>query len=114
MSEVTQMPPKEALDWLSSAISYLVPNTEHEREKLDRALLSLRQHRIDSDAELAAKDAEIERLRGALKNAAQWHDEADKAISKQPNANVGQNGWMRAQHREQADNIRQALGDSHV
>lgn len=37
----------------------------------------------------------------ALENAAVWHEQQDKAISKQPNANAGQNGWMRLEHQEQ-------------
>lgn len=77
--------------------------------------MAMVRHMLDGLSDIEAPlRAEIERLRGALENSALWHDDADKTISKQPNANIGQNGWMRAQHREQADAIRQALGDSHV
>lgn len=54
-------------------------------------------------------EQEIERLREALTNARIWHEAADKAISKQPNANQGQNGWMRCQHQEQIAEITEAL-----
>ncbi|MDR6511430.1 nicotinamide riboside kinase [Novosphingobium capsulatum] len=56
---------------------------------------------------------EIERLREALESAAIWHEDQDKAISKQPNANTGDNGWRRMEHQAQRDEIRQALEQSH-
>jgi hypothetical protein len=48
-------------------------------------------------------------VRETLENAAVWHDTQDKAISKQPNATVGHNGWMRNEHQEQATLLRAAL-----
>lgn len=53
--------------------------------------------------------AEIARLRAALEAAAIWHEDQDKAISKQPSANTGDNGWRRMEHQEQRDNLRAAL-----
>jgi formylglycine-generating enzyme required for sulfatase activity len=50
--------------------------------------------------------------REALEQAAIWHEQQDKAISKQPNANVGDNGWRRLQHQEQRDILRAALVDA--
>jgi len=57
----------------------------------------------------APKVTEAPGLREALEEAAIWHDSQDKAISKQPNANIGRNGWMRNEHQEQADLLRAAL-----
>ena len=55
-----------------------------------------------------AEAVPVARLREALEEAALWHDAQDKAISKQPNANAGQNGWMRNEHQEQAQALRAA------
>ncbi len=46
-----------------------------------------------------------------LQNQLWWHEAQDKALSKQPNANVGQSGWMRIQHKEQIDRIRELLDE---
>lgn len=54
-------------------------------------------------------EAERDAMKAALEEALIWHEAQDKAISKQPNANTGHNGWMRAQHQEQAALIRAAL-----
>lgn len=36
----------------------------------------------------------------ALREELVWHEDHDKAISKQPNANTGDNGWRRMEHQE--------------
>lgn len=61
----------------------------------------------DALAKLAEKDAEIARLREALEGAKTFHEEQDKAISKQPPSAQGQ--WRRHQHQEQIENIEEAL-----
>ena len=53
--------------------------------------------------------AERDAMKATLEEALIWHEAQDKAISKQPNANTGHKGWMRAQHQEQAALIRAAL-----
>jgi len=56
--------------------------------------------------------AEIERLRGALSEAAEWHQSRDKALSKQPPS--GARDWQRMEHQEERDRIRAALtGEDH-
>lgn len=63
---------------------------------------------------LTALTEQVERLEEALRVAVAWHEDQDKAISKQPNANAGDNGWRRHQHQEQIDEMRAALkGSSH-
>lgn len=57
-------------------------------------------------------EAERDALREAVRAAIVWHDEQDKSISKQPNANAGNNGWMRHQHQEQRDLLSAALGQA--
>lgn len=52
--------------------------------------------------------SETEEALAALEDAARWHDAQDKAISKQPNASTGHNGWMRNEHQEQATLLRAA------
>lgn len=49
------------------------------------------------------------KLKEALLQCLYWHESQDKALSKQPNANFGESGWMRLQHREQIDLINAAL-----
>ena len=51
----------------------------------------------------------VEEMRAALQDAHTWHESADKAISKQPNANQGTNGWNRLQHQEQMELISNVL-----
>jgi len=53
--------------------------------------------------------ARVAALKGALQEARTWHEAQDKAISKQPNANEGERGWMRCQHQEQMQQIDNAL-----
>jgi len=56
--------------------------------------------------------AEIERLRGALGDAADWHESRDKALSKQPPE--ADRGWRRMEHQEERDRIRATLtGEDH-
>lgn len=59
--------------------------------------------------EIDASSARERVLVEALKEAVYWHEDQDKSLSKQPNANTGGRGWMRLQHQEQITNIRQAL-----
>lgn len=61
-------------------------------------------------AAINALVSDHDRMKATLEYALAWHESQDKAISKQPNANTGHNGWMRAAHQEQADMIRAALG----
>ena len=63
--------------------------------------------RVEEETRTAPSDGEG--VREVLEQAAIWHDDQDKAISKQPNANVGDNGWRRLQHQEQASSLRSAL-----
>jgi hypothetical protein len=51
----------------------------------------------------------VEEMRAALQDAHTWHESADKAISKQPNANQGANVWNRLQHQEQMELISNVL-----
>lgn len=51
----------------------------------------------------------INQVREALESAKAWHEAADEAISKQPNAWQGHNGWMRLEHQEQARLLEAAL-----
>ena len=52
---------------------------------------------------------ERDAMKATLEEALVWHEAQDKAISKQPNANTGHKGWMRAQHQEQVALISAAL-----
>jgi hypothetical protein len=63
-----------------------------------------------SPPDASALAEENRRLREALAEAKVWHEEQDKALSKQPPSS-GPNGtqWARHQHREQIDNINAAL-----
>lgn len=49
------------------------------------------------------------KLKEALLQCLYWHESQDKSLSKQPNANFGQSGWMRVQHKEQIDLINEAM-----
>lgn len=67
---------------------------------------------LQSDAQaakaaLADAQAENVQLREALEGAKTFHEEQDKAISKQPPSAQGQ--WRRHQHQEQIENIEEAL-----
>ncbi|MCP1202297.1 hypothetical protein [Acetobacter oryzoeni] len=55
----------------------------------------------------ADADAVIAQLRDALEDAKRFHEEQDKAISKQPPSAQGR--WRRHQHQEQIENIEEAL-----
>lgn len=46
-------------------------------------------------------------LKNAVVEAAEWHEAADKALSKQPPSSI--NRWRRAEHQEQASKLRAAL-----
>lgn len=59
---------------------------------------------------LAALRAELAAVREALALAGIWHEEQEKALSKQPPS--GAITWRRLGHREQSDAIRAALGDT--
>ncbi|KXV71397.1 hypothetical protein NKW54_08650 [Acetobacter cerevisiae] len=61
----------------------------------------------DAHAALAAAQAEIGRLRDALDDAKRFHEDQDKAFSKQPPSAQGQ--WHRHQHQEQIERIEEAL-----
>ena len=50
-------------------------------------------------------DGLVEALRAELA----WHEDHDKAISKQPNANTGDNGWRRMEHQERIRAVTTAL-----
>lgn len=63
--------------------------------------------KADADAEIEKRYAEIERLREALEGAKTFHEEQDKAISKQSPSAQGQ--WRRHQHQEQIERIEEAL-----
>lgn len=58
-------------------------------------------------AAIRALVAENERLREALEQAAIWHNDHAKSLSKQPPSQ--HNGWMRMEHREQAAALRAHL-----
>lgn len=60
----------------------------------------------------SAAEARVKVLESALKAAMTWHEEQDKSLSKQPPSS-GPNGnqWARLQHREQLDQITEALQD---
>lgn len=52
------------------------------------------------------------RLVEALEAERTWHEDHDKAISKQPNANTGDNGWRRMEHQERIAEIDAALKEA--
>lgn len=52
------------------------------------------------------------RLVEALEAERTWHEDHDKAISKQPNANTGDNGWRRMEHQERIAEITAALKEA--
>lgn len=81
-----------------AASQFLLPHVWPEKHaKLAQAFA---RHRTSSPDAVEALIAERE-----------WHEDQHKQISKQPNANVGQNGWMRVQHQERIDLINTALGE---
>lgn len=61
----------------------------------------------DAQAQLAARDAEIVRLREALVQQKTFHESEDKSLSKQPPSSQG--SWRRNQHQEQLELIDEAL-----
>jgi hypothetical protein len=88
-----------------------------------KRLAAARQRKRDGDYRIQAfarferdtaaeKDAEIERLREAIEQAIAWHEEQDKSISKWPDANTGDNGWLRMEHQEQCAMLRAALASN--
>lgn len=60
-----------------------------------------------AQAQLAARDAEIVRLREALVQQKTFHESEDKSLSKQPPSSQG--SWRRNQHQEQLELIDEAL-----
>ena len=109
------------------------PTKFHDRPTYEKALIChtvdrfrrmvLARHRADAEPPSAritgnkdrespvegAHPAEPAQAVEALRQALAWHENQDKAISKQPRANEGDNGWRRHQHQEQAEMIRAAL-----
>ncbi|GAN66867.1 hypothetical protein [Acetobacter orientalis] len=61
----------------------------------------------DALAQIAARDAEITRLREALVQQKTFHESEDKSLSKQPPSSQG--AWRRNQHQEQIELIDEAL-----
>lgn len=64
-------------------------------------------HLSEALAKLAERDAEIARYREALLEAKTFHEEQDKALSKQPPSSQG--SWRRNLHKEQIEQIDAAL-----
>lgn len=104
--------------WTASGATVTIPETDDWPGKqisirgLDKQV-SRRLARYLATVNPAAINAlvsDYDRMRATLEYALAWHESQDKAISKQPNANTGHKGWMRASHQEQADMIKAALG----
>ena len=67
---------------------------------------------LDFKRGIIAREVEITRLRNALEDALAWHEEEDKALSKQPPG--GDRPWRRMRHGEQMDLLRHALNPEPV
>lgn len=93
---------KQAVRW--------APSSAHWSNELKRLFGEDAREGIDAlEAQLRAAQAERDAMKEVLEQALIWHESQDKAISKQPNANIGSKGFMRLEHQEQAEIIRAAL-----
>ena len=69
--------------------------------------------RVEANAAFIVKAVNSHhRLVEALEAERTWHEDHDKAISKQPNANTGDNGWRRMEHQERIAEIDAALKEA--
>lgn len=115
LARASTAPDAEPVAWPSEKEWYA--QSEHEREAwikqhythppvADRPVTS---NPVDDRGSGNTSDKAMAQAVEALRQALAWHEDQDKAISKQPRANEGDNGWRRHQHQEQAEMIRAVL-----
>jgi uncharacterized protein with von Willebrand factor type A (vWA) domain len=99
----------ELIDQLAAIAREFDFNTANRMERDAAKALLIIEGAINALPGLIESARKVERLEAALQDAHTWHESADKAISKQPNANQGANGWNRLQHQEQMELISNVL-----